>query len=199
MRIETGETLRKMSSGSISLARFNHLREVAKKSIGCSTESDEVIVTSLLDQIETIDGRLDCLEKQLQPLMKEINSPIMSIPGIGINLGAMIIGEIGDIHRFDNPDKLVKFAGLDVKVSDSGTISHRGKIRKRGSPILRYALAMSIQKMRIHCPVISEYYYSKINEGKHANVAIIASARKLIRIIWKMMTTNQVFDNLRRA
>ena len=117
---------------------------------------------------------------------------------MGIHIAAMIIGEIGDINRFDNPEKLVKFAGLDVKIYQSGTIYKRGKISKKGSPILRYALALCIQKLRIHSPVFSDYYYSKIQEGKPTNVAITATTRKLIRVIWKMMKTNQVFDNLKK-
>ncbi len=130
--------------------------------------------------------------------MNELNSPLLSIPGIGLNLSAMIIGEIGNANRFETPEKLIKYAGLNVKVHDSGTITKRGHIVKRGSPILRYALTMSIQKLRIHSPVFAEYYYSKLRQGKATNVAIIATTRKLIRVIWKMMTTNQVFENIKR-
>ena len=198
MRIETADTLRSMSKGSLSFGKFQQLKEIAKNSIGYSTESDEQIIKSLICQIEAINAQIEKLDEKLVPIMEEINSPILSIPGIGINLAAMIIAEIGDINRFENSDKLIKYAGLDVKVYDSGTIAHRGKIRKRGSPILRYALTLSIQKLRMHCPVIAEYYYSKIREGKHVNVAIVATSRKLVRIIWKMMITNQVFDKLKR-
>ena len=198
MRVETGEALRRMSKGAISFNRFNQLRELAKNSIGYSTEVDEQIVKNLVDQVRIIDDEIDNLNELLEPLMEELNSPILTIPGIGINLAAMIIGEIGDIKRFSSPEKLIKYAGLDVKVYQSGTINIKGHIRKRGSPILRYALALSVQKLRIHSPVFSEYYYSKIRQGKVTNVAIIATTRKLIRVIWKMMTTNQVFDNIKR-
>lgn len=198
MRVETGEALRRMSKGAISFNRFNQLRELAKNSIGYSTEVDEQIVKNLVEQVRIIDDEIDNLNELLEPLMEELNSPILTIPGIGINLAAMIIGEIGDINRFSSPEKLIKFAGLDVKVYQSGTINHKGHIRKRGSPILRYALALSVQKLRIHSPVFSEYYYSKIRQGKVTNVAIIATTRKLIRVIWKMMTTNQVFENIKR-
>lgn len=198
MRIETGETLRRMSKGAISFNRFNQLRELAKRSIGYSTEVDEQIVRNLIDQVRMIDEEIDNLNEMLSPLMDELNSPLLSIPGIGVNLAAMIIGEIGDINRFSNPEKLIKFAGLDVKIYQSGTINHKGRIRKRGSPILRYALSLSVQKLRIHSPVFSEYYYSKIKQGKATNVAIIATTRKLIRVIWKMMMTNQVFENVKR-
>ena len=198
MRIETGETLRRISKGSISFNRFTQLKELAKNSIGYSTEVDEQIIRNLLGQVKIIDEEINNLNEMLKPLMEELNSPILTIPGIGINLAAMIIGEIGDINRFKNPEKLIKYAGLDVKIYQSGTIDHRGHIRKRGSPILRYGLALSVQKLRIHSPVFSEYYYSKLRQGKVTNVAIIATTRKLIRVIWKIMSTNQVFYNLTR-
>ena len=197
-RVETGEALRRMSKGAISFNRFNQLRELAKNSIGYSTEVDEQIIRNLVAQVRTIDEEIEMLNELLEPLMEGINSPLLTIPGIGINLAAMIIGEIGDINRFSSPEKLIKFAGLDVQVYQSGTINHKGHIRKRGSPILRYALALSVQKLRIHSPVFSEYYYSKLRQGKATNVAIIATTRKLIRVIWKMMSTNQVFDNIKR-
>ena len=198
MRIETGETLRKMSRGSFSFNRFAQLKEIAKNSIGYTSINDEQIIKCLIGQYEDINKQIDTLNEKLVPLMNELNSPILSIPGIGLNLSAMIIGEIGDANRFATPEKLIKYAGLNVKVYDSGTVSKRGHIVKRGSPILRYALTMSIQKLRIHSPVFSEYYYSKLKQGKHTNVAIIATARKLIRVIWKMMTTDQVFENIKR-
>ncbi len=198
MRIETGETLKRMSKGSISFNRFNQLRELAKNSIGCSSKADEQIIINLINQVRIIEEEIDKLNEMLEPLMHELKSPILTIPGIGMNLSAMIIGEIGDISRFDNHEKLIKYAGLDVKIYQSGTINYKGKIRKRGSPILRYALALSVQKLRIHSLVFSEYYYSKLRQGKATNVAIIATTRKLIRVIWKMMTSNQIFDSLRK-
>ena len=76
-------------------------------------------------------------------------------------------------------------------------INHKVHIRKRGSSILRYALALSVQELRTHSPVFSEYYCSKLRQGKATNVAIIATTRKLIRVIWKVMSTNQVFDNIK--
>lgn len=198
MRIETAEKLRKMSKGSISFNRFSQLKELGRNSIGQGSDYDEEVIRSLINQIEIIDSQIDKMSEQLVPLMEKINSPIMTIPGMGINLAATIIGEIGDINRFDNPEKLIKYAGLDVKIYQSGTINLRGKVTKKGSSILRYALALSVQKMRIHCPVFYEYYHSKIRQGKHVNVAIIATTRKLIRVIWKMMKTNSVFENIQR-
>lgn len=198
MRKETAEKLKRMSRGKISYIRFEELKDLAKNSIGISTAEDEQIVKSLIIQIEAIDREIEKFEMKIDQIMNQIQSPITSIPGIGNQLGAMILGEIEDIKRFDNPEKLIRYAGLDVRIYQSGTINQRGKIVKRGSPILRYALALTIQKLRIHSPVFSEYYYSKIREGKHTQVAIIATTRKLIRVIWKMLYDNVVFENLAR-
>lgn len=193
MRIESGEKLRKLSRGRISAIGFIRLKETAKNSIGYSTEEDELIIKSLIEEVEIIDKKLLIIDKSIKEIMLEINSPILSIPGIGLNLAATILAEIGDIHRFNNPEKLIKFAGLDVNIYQSGTILKVGKIRKRGSSLLRYALTLSVQKLRIHSPVFADFYSKKIAEGKRVTVALVATARKLLRVIWKLMTTNQQF------
>ena len=54
------------------------------------------IIQKLISQVQVIDEEIDSLNEMLEPLMAELNSPILTIPGIGINLAAMIIGEIGD-------------------------------------------------------------------------------------------------------
>ena len=65
----------------------------------------------------------------------------MIIPGIGSTNAGMILGEIGDIHRFSTPGKLFAFAGLDPSVYQSGNFQiKRTCMSKRGSRILRYAL-----------------------------------------------------------
>ena len=73
--------------------------------------------------------------------MKFNDSVIMTIPGIGYINGGMILGEIGDIHRFSNPNKLLAFAGLDPTVYQSGNFQAKTtRMSKRGSRVLRYAL-----------------------------------------------------------
>jgi transposase len=106
----------------------------------------------------------------------------------------MIVGEIGDAKRFGSPDKLVKFAGLDVRVYQSGTVDRRGKLGKKGSPILRYALVCAAMKARIHSPTFAAYYAKKVSEGKYWMAAIVDCARKLLRVVWKLMTTGEKFE-----
>ncbi len=92
--------------------------------------------------MEFLERQVTELEAQISSLLKQTGSYITTIPGIGDTLGAIILSEIGDIHRFNAPNKLVAFAGLDVsRVTQSGEFTGtRQKISKRGSPYLRRAI-----------------------------------------------------------
>lgn len=196
MRKETADKLKTMSKGSFSYVKFQNLRNKAKNSIGFTSPGSEQIIKSLIEQIINIDAKIQVIDDNCELILAEINSPITTIHGLGKSLSAMIIGEIGDINRFDHPDKLVKFAGLDIRIYQSGTLQRFGKLTKKGSPVLRYALTMAVQKLRIHSSIFAEYYAQKIAQKKKETVAIVSTARKLVRVIWKMLTTDQVFENL---
>jgi len=87
-------------------------------------------------------------------IMKFNNSVIMTIPGIGYINGGMILGEIGNIHRFSTPGKLLAFAGLDPSVYQSGNFNAKHtKMSRRGSKVLRFTLmnaAHNVVKNRLH-------------------------------------------------
>lgn len=73
--------------------------------------------------------------------MDAIDSPILSIPGIVMNIGAIVLSEIGDFSRFDSPDKILAFAGFSPSTYQSGQLfSSHAKMEKRGSRYLRWAL-----------------------------------------------------------
>lgn len=97
--------------------------------------------------------------------MSKLDTNIKTIPGVGNVIGAVILGEIGDIERFDNPSKLVAYAGLDLPISQSGEYeASSGKLSKRGSPYLRKALYMAAQRAEF-CDPVSTLIMKKRNEG----------------------------------
>jgi len=193
-RSETAEKLRKMSRGSFSLMRFNALREMAKASIGINRDESNAVIRQLVEEFEAISRRNDELDALLKPLIDAECPQLLTIPGIGYRLAGMIIGEIGDASRFPSPDKLVRFAGLDVKVYQSGTVERHGKLGKRGSPLLRYALFQAAEKARIHCPEFASFYAKKKAEGKHWICALTHTARKMLRTIWSIMRSGQNYS-----
>ena len=135
------------------------------------------------------------LETQISNLLLKTNQVVTTISGIGTILGAIIVSEIGDIHRFDSPSKLVAFAGLDVKVNQSGEFSGtKNKISKRGSPYLRRAIWLAANKAAFCDPVLSDYYQSLKSRGKHHLTAIGAVARKLCNIIFVILRENRPYQ-----
>ena len=193
-RSETAEKLRRMSKGAFSLVKFNELRKMAKESIGVAYQETEEIIIQLVQELRNIQERNDKLDELLIPLIDETAPNLLTVPGIGYRLAGLLISEIGDASEFPSADKIIKFAGLDVRVYQSGTIEKHGAIRKRGSPLLRYALFQAAEKARIHCPEIAEFYSKKKGEGKHPICALTHTARKILRIVWAILKTGQNYS-----
>ena len=128
-------------------------------------------------------------------IMKYLDSVIITIPGIGYINGGMILGEIGNIHRFSNPKKLLAFAGLDPSVYQSGNFSAKStRMSKRGSRVLRYALVNAAHNVVKNNATFKNYYDKKMAEGRTHYNALGHCAGKLVRIIWKMLTDDVEFN-----
>lgn len=126
--------------------------------------------------------------------MTELNSPITTIPGINLRMGAMILAEIGDFSRFDSPDKVLAYAGLSPTTYQSGQLdSSYSHMEKRGSHYLRYALFNAVKYVCIWEPTFSAYLAKKRSEGKHYNVAVSHAAKKLVRVIFPLEKTGQPY------
>ena len=188
------DMLRRLSRGKFSFARFTELKELAASTIGCSNETDELLITSVLNLYDKINEEINLIESKIESIMIQLDSPTESIPGIGIVSAATIISEFGDLSRFSNADKMVAFAGLDCGRSQSGTQDFKGKMVKHGSGYLREALINSAETVMMHCPSFYEYYHKKRNEGKAHRVALSHVARKLVRLIYKLETSHTRFD-----
>jgi transposase len=134
------------------------------------------------------------LDKLISETMNELNSVIMSVPGIGYINGAMILGEIGDIRRFKNSAKLLAFAGLDPTVCQSGKFTAKStKMSKRGSKMLRFALINAAWQSTLHDKTFNDYYDLKRSQGLNHYGALGHVAHKLVRVIFKLLKDNISF------
>ena len=105
--------LMKNSHGHFTREQAKELRVLARKSVGTSDSALSIQITHSIAQIELLDSQLNKIEEEITVIMKFNDSVIMTIPGIGYINGGMILGEIGNIHRFSSPCKLLAFMGLD--------------------------------------------------------------------------------------
>jgi len=117
------------------------IKDTATKSIGSDSHALSFELLQTLTFIDFYSSEISRLEVEIKRIMDDIQSSILSIPGISYGLGAIIIAEIGDINNFDSPSKLLAFAGLEPSIHESGKFVATGmKMVKKGSPYLRWAL-----------------------------------------------------------
>jgi transposase len=176
--------LKSNSRGRFGEAKAEELRRAAKTSFGITMQ-----LRQLLEMIELLERQLAELETEIEQYLLKQNTPITTCPGVGNVLGAVILGEIGDITRFSEPKKPVAFVGIDPSVKQSGEFTGtQNKMSKRGSPHLRRAIWLAANVAVFHGPVLSAFYQKKRAEGKHHHTAVGAVARKLTFIIYASLT-----------
>ena len=183
------------SHGHFKKDTARELRVLAQKSVGINDSSLSIQITQTIEQIELLDRQLFHTELEMANIVTCLNSVIMTIPGIGTTNGGMILGEIGDIHRFSTPGKLLAFAGLDPSVYQSGNYqAKKTRMSKRGSRVLRYALMNAAHNVVKNNSTFKDYYNSKKAEGRTHYNALGHCAGKLVRVIWKMLTDDVEFN-----
>ncbi len=189
-------TLPKVSShGHFTKKQAKELRVLAQKSVGANDSTLSIQITHSIAQIELLDSQLERVEAEMTDIMKFHDSGITTISGIGYINRGMILGEIGDIHRFSNPGKLLAFVGLAPSVYQSGNYhAQRTRMSKRGSRVLRYALINASHNVMKNNATFKAYYEAKRAEGRtHYNV-LGHCAGKFVRVIWKMLTDEVEFN-----
>ena len=182
------------SRGRFGLDKAKSIIELAKNSVGKYSSAEALSLMMTLEEIEFFSRQIERVEHEIHLIFKEYPSPILSIPGIGEVIGAMIISEIGNIKRFSNPNKLLAFAGLEPSIYQSGKFtSDSGSMVKRGSPYLRWAIMWAARLAPRFSRTFGEYFDKKSAEGKHFNVATSHIAKKLVRVIFSLEKNNAVF------
>jgi transposase len=188
--------LSKVSRGHFGESKAEQLRAAASSSFGVSFGRDVFAfqIRQLVEQMSFLERQLADLDAEISRQLAKSNTFITTIPGIGDTLGAAILGEIGDITRFDNPAKLVSYAGLNAKIRESGEFTGtRATISKRGSPYLRRAIWLAASRAAFCDPTLSAYYQSLKARGKHHLTAVTAVSRKMCNIIFAILTQNRPY------
>ena len=170
------------------------IRDTARMSIGSRMPAKSLELQHTIRLIRELDAEIHEIEAEIETMMDEIRSPIMTIPGIGCRMGAMILAEAGDLSRFDSPDKLLAYAGMSPSTYQSGQLKNcYPHMEKRGSRYLRYALFNATKYVCLWDPTFAAYLAKKRAEGKHYNVAISHAAKKLVRLIFAMEKSRQPY------
>lgn len=170
-------------------------REAAKASIGSRMPAKSLELKHTIKLIRELDAEIEEIETEIKTIMDEINSPILTIPGISYRMGAMILAEIGDFSRFDSPDRILAYAGMSPSTYQSGQLDNcYAHMEKRGSRYLRYALYNATKYVCHWDESFAAYLAKKRAEGKHYNVALSHATKKLVRLIFAMEKSGQAYN-----
>ena len=187
--------LNKTSKGHFSKQTAIALKKLASQSVGNKNHTLSLQILQSIKQIELYTSQLKEVEEHISGIMNDLDSVIKTIPGIGNLNGAIILGEIGDIHRFEKPCQLLAYAGLDPSVYQSGNFNApRTRMSKRGSKLLRYALINAAWQLTLNNDTFKNYYDLKVSQGRRHYNALGHAAHKLVRIVHKMLTDNVAFN-----
>ena len=190
--------LSEASKGRYDRDKAIEIRDAAKQSIGSVMPAKSLELRHTISLIRELDAEIEEIEAEIQAMMETMQSPITSIPGIGLRMGAMILAEVGDFSRFDSPDKILAYAGFSPSTYQSGQLSMNGAyshMEKRGSRYLRYALYNATKYVCLWEPSFATYLAKKRAEGKHYNVAISHAAKKLVRLIYALEKSGEPFHS----
>ena len=194
---ELTELLHTASRGRFDRAKADALQTLAKQSVGVRFLADaaQLQVRCLLGQIDLLEEQRQLVDDALAQLMAQVPQHLTSIPGVGSTTGAALLAEIGDIQRFDAPEKLVAYAGIDATVYQTGQFEARQMhMSKRGSPYLRHALWQAASMAIRYDDELRAYYDRKRKEGKSYGTALGAGCRKLITRVYIVLKENRPYE-----
>ena len=185
------------SKGHYDRDKAAEIREAARRSIGSFMPAKSLELQHTIRLIRELDKEIDEIESAIKTIVDDMAPPILSIPGMGYRMGAMILAEIGDFSRFDSPDKILAYAGLSPSTYQSGKLNAAGAyahMEKRGSRYLRYALYNAAKYVCHWEPTFAAYLTKKQAEGKHYNVAISHAVKKLVRVLFALQISGRAFQ-----
>ena len=150
-------------------------------------------VACCLREVDFLDAEIALIERELaaQALSCQEIRRLMTVPGVSLVSAATFVAVVGDAKRFSSPKKLVSYVGLDPRVRQSGeTPARHGRISKQGSPEARHMLCEAAWVL-IRTPGPLRAFYERVRARRGAQVALVATARKLSVLFWHLLTREE--------
>ena len=186
--------LKQGSHGKYGREKALEIRDLASCSIGSNSPALAFELQQTIRLIRQVQTEIDLLDKQIRIVVDELQTPLMTIPGVSYTLAAIILAEIGDIDRFATPAKLLAFAGMEPSTFQSGKYTATNTpMVKRGSSYLRWAILQAARLVAMRDATFRQFMLKKRSEGKHHFTAMCHVGKKLTRVIFHMLKTGATF------
>jgi len=206
-KLEFNAFLKLVTTRSISNLqerRLHELWEVAKVSAGCLVhDAARWEAQSLVAKLKAVQETVKGNEQRMETVSRQFPEydSLLSIPGFGPIVSAMVLAAIGNPFRFESRRQILRLAGLDLSAERSGEDSNSVKpvISKQGKASLRYALVQAAMVASSLSPDIRSYF-SKMLKGRELERGIklkmkVKLAAKLLVVAWTLMKTKEQFKS----
>ena len=167
---------------ALDIARFSTLEQVELRIVRDQALSLTAAVDEMDREIEQAAGAMDGYDS------------LVSIKGIGPRSAAVFLSGIGNVNDFEDADKLAAYVGIVPRVSQSNETDNRGRITKRGNKLMRTTLVQCTLTAIRYSGYLNAFY-RRIKDRRGAGKAIIATARKLLAIIYDTLKNRWVFED----
>ena len=183
--------LKRVSRGKLGKARAQALYDAAAQSVGLREGTRGILLEmeEILAALEACSRFIEKLEEEMLPYLEQIpySDSLLSVKGIGAVTVAGLIGEVGDFRQFHALREVMKLAGLDLFEISSGKHKGNRHISKRGRPLLRKLLYFAAINTIRKGGVMHASYQRYLERGMPRTKALIAIARKLLRILFALV------------
>ena len=186
-----GEEMRRRSLGKFGVPEAESLIGLARETVGLKEGLSGIFldIKHILLQLEAEGRFISEIEAEMGATLERIpfSSRLLSIKGLGTVSVAGLIGEVGDFSKFSTQSEILKLAGLDLYEISSGKRKGQRRISKRGRGLLRKILFYAAIQMIRKNGIMYDYYARLTGRGMERMKALLAVARKLLRIIHALM------------
>ncbi|MDP3576578.1 IS110 family transposase [Methyloversatilis sp.] len=188
LHVGKGLKLKKESLGS--------KRGLAAIDMALFSPCEQVEITVLRETALSLTASLKQLDTEIEKHASALTGyeGIVSIKGVGPRSAAVLLAAIGNVHDFESADKLAAYFGMVPRVAQSNETDHRGRITKRGNKLARTTLVQCSLVATRYSPYLKNFH-ERIRQRRGTGKAIIATARKLLSIIYDTLRNGWVFDD----
>ena len=189
---------------AVGIKRIQALKQAAETSVGLTVglRMAREEFRYLIDQYKRIEERLVALEAQLEELVLHIPGAdqMTAIKGVSALTVAGFFAEVGDLANYRDPRQIIKLAGLNLKLNQSGTFKGQTTITKRGRKRLRSLLFQVARPLSCHNEAfrkLHEHYRYRATNPLTGKQSFVALSRKLVKIFYVLGTRKCTFSETR--
>lgn len=191
------KALKHPSVGNKLTLTAEDIMKAAQNSVATVSPAKEIIVRGKITTLLHLQERLAEVTKLLIDLCQKTKLEdleiLRSIRGVGPNTAAPFLAEMGEVKNYSSHKKIIAYAGIDPSVHQSGKWIGMSKLSKRGNRHLRRVIYLMTASVVSQNAFFKAYFLKRKREGLAPQKALFATAHKLIRVIFAMLSQRTFF------